>query len=108
VTVDVRGPAGRIARLLLAWKAATLINPTLSRTKALRIVCLERIDGIVFLPMAGKLVGTLVETIRFDAAARHVCRSNVGRTIDAISDFYQSFGGIEVNISEGVDRNMEW
>lgn len=91
MTEDVRCPAGRIDCLLLAWKAATLVDPTLSCTKALRMTCLD-INGDIFLAMVGKLVGTLAENARFDTAARQVRRSNVGRTIDAISDLYHASG----------------
>lgn len=79
--MDLRGPGGRIDCLLPAWKAATLIDPTLSRTNALRTTCLEGLDLLI---AEGKLVEILVENARFEAAARHVCRRTVGRTIDAI------------------------
>jgi hypothetical protein len=38
--------------------------------------------------MAGKLEVSFVEKVRFEAAARQVCRSIVGRTIEAISNCY--------------------
>ena len=63
------------------------MDPTLSRTKALRTDCLESIDGDAFLATAGKLVETLVENARADAAVRRDCRSHNGRTIDAMSDW---------------------
>jgi hypothetical protein len=87
---DIRGPAGRIACLPLVWKAATLMDPELLWTKALLTDCLERIDGDGFLTTAGKLVETLMENARFDATARHVCRSNIGRKIDAMSNCKRS------------------
>jgi hypothetical protein len=69
---DIRGPAGRIACLPLAWKAAILIDPALFWTKALLTDCLERMDGEIF-TTAGKLGETLVENARFDAAAKQQC-----------------------------------
>jgi hypothetical protein len=40
--------------------------------------------------MAGKLEVSFVEKVRFEAAAKQVCRSIVGRTIEAISKCYNS------------------
>ena len=77
-----------MGRLPLAWKAATLIEPgRASLTKAPRTFCLEIAEGAGLL-MAGKLEVSFVEKVRFEAAARQVCRSIVGRTIEAISNCY--------------------
>jgi hypothetical protein len=46
---------------------------------------LENDDGEALLIAVGNLAETLVEKARFDAAARQVCLSNVGRTTEAIS-----------------------
>jgi hypothetical protein len=51
--------------------------------KALRTTCLVNSDAAGLL-MAGKLEVSFVEKVRFDAAARHLWRSIVGRKIEAI------------------------
>jgi hypothetical protein len=55
---------------------------TVSLAKALRTVCLDRTDGAGLVVNAGK--EALLEKALFWAAARHVCLSKVGRTIEAI------------------------
>lgn len=80
----LRGRGGRIARLPLAWKAATRTAP--GRASLLKALCttgLDRTDAAGLL-MAGKLEERFVEKVRFEAAARQVWRSIAGRTIEAI------------------------
>jgi hypothetical protein len=55
----------------------------------------EGVEGL--LSAAGKLVESLVESALFDAAARHVCRISVGRTIDAMLTRYDSAPGTALN-----------
>lgn len=96
VALDLRGRAGRISRLLLAWKAATRIEPgRASLANALRTTCLEMAAGLL---MAGKLAVSLVENARFEAAAQ-VWRSIVGRTIEAIltCNYPVALSGIDVD-----------
>jgi len=84
---DVRGPAGRIDFLPLAWKAATL---TLSRTKEFRTAGLRRAEDAGLWMAEGRPVEVFVEKARLEAAARQDCLRAAGRTIDAISMFCQS------------------
>lgn len=74
----VRGRGGRIARVADVWKAAA---GAVFFSNALRRACLGRIEEDLL--MAGKLVASLVEKVRLEAAAQ-VLRSKAGRTIDAI------------------------
>lgn len=65
----------------LAWKAAMRIEPgTAFLANAFRVVCLEREEAMLLL----KWEVVVVEKVRFDAAARHVCRRIAGGTIEAM------------------------
>jgi len=87
--VHIRGRGGSNARLLLAWKAATRTEAgTTFLENALRRVVLGIVtEGLL---IAGKLEVSFVEKVRLEAAAKQVCRSIAGRTIEAILGFLQS------------------
>jgi hypothetical protein len=83
--VILRGSGGKIGRLLLAWNAATRIEPgRASLANSVRKTGLERADGREIGLLAGKADGSLVEKVGFDAAPRQMFFNTVGRMIEAI------------------------
>lgn len=99
---DIRGPGGRRLLLLEAWKAAT---------RATSFAIVGRISGC--------LENAAVADRRV-AAARAVCRSSVGRIIDAIGmrgGYYRrlylyvglapfvSLMPVKVDVREGIDKD---
>lgn len=64
-----RGPGGRRLLLVVVWKVATRDESL----KALRMACWVRLQD-----------GEAAMAIRREAAARAVCRSSVGRMIEAM------------------------
>ena len=67
-----RGPGGRRLLLAVVWKVATRDESL----KALRMACWAKLQA-----------GEAAVAVRREAAVRAICRSNVGRMIEAMSRY---------------------